>query len=399
LEVRRKEFMKKKFLILFLVILVVVICCKKPYTPNAINVPNNYLVVEGTINTGQDSTIFKLSRTVNLSGNTSSNPVLQAQVTVLDNQNGSYPLTELGNGRYGAPPLNLDVTRQYKLSIKTADGREYASDLITIKPTPPIDSVGFTIQNNGLQIYANAHDATNKTRYYRWEYQETWQFHAKYQSQWVSDGTEMVLRTPDQDIYSCFGNDFSTSIILGSTAKLSQDIIDHNPIVLVEPTSEKIETRYSILVKQYALSTDEYNFWVNLKKNTEQLGSIFDPQPSNINGNIHCISNPSEPVIGYIGATNVQQKRIFVRSDQLPFTWVPTYPYTCELDSIFYCAGKACANQVAVLLIPNNPPLYYAVSALPSPPGPPGFLGSSRECVDCTIRGTKKRPDFWIDND
>lgn len=394
----RRKMMTKRLLMLSLLIGIVVICCKKPYAPTAISSPNHYLVVEGTINTGQDSTIFKLSRTVNLSGQTSSNPVLQAQVAVLDNQNGSYPLAELGNGRYGAPPLNLDVTRQYKISIKTSDGKEYASDLVNVKPTPPIDSVGYTIQSKGMQVFANSHDPENKTRYYRWEYQETWQFHAKYQSQWVSDGTQMVLRTAAQDIYSCFGNDASTSIILGSSAKLSQDVIDHQEIVVVDPTSEKIETRYSILVKQYALQPDEYNFWVNLKKNTEQLGTIFDPQPSNINGNIHCITNPSEPVIGYIGATNVQSKRIFVSSDKLPLTWTPTYPYTCELDSIFYCLGRACFNQVQELLIPNNPTLYYGVSALPQG-GPAGFLGSSQECVDCTIRGTKKRPDFWTEED
>ena len=24
-----------------------------------------------------------------------------------------------------------------------------------------------------------------------------------------------------------------------------------------------------------------------------------------------------------------------------------------------------------------------------------GFTGSSRFCVDCTLRGTNKKPDFW----
>ena len=46
----------------------------------------------------------------------------------------------------------------------------------------------------------------------------------------------------------------------------------------------------------YALTRDQFNYWANLKKTTEYLGTIFDAQPSQLNNNIHCLSNPSEPV-------------------------------------------------------------------------------------------------------
>jgi len=81
-------------------------------------------------------------------------------------------------------------------------------------------------------------------------------------------------------VFSCFAGDVSSNIILGSTATLAQAVISRTPITQVASTSEKLESKYSILVNQYALTNDAYTFWQNLRTNTEQLGSIFDAQPS-----------------------------------------------------------------------------------------------------------------------
>ena len=75
--------------------------CQKPYAPPAITTSTNYLVVEGTIDPGQDSTIIKLSRTVPLSfANATSTAGLNAKVVVESDANTSYPLTETANGYY-----------------------------------------------------------------------------------------------------------------------------------------------------------------------------------------------------------------------------------------------------------------------------------------------------------
>jgi len=268
--------------------------------------------------------------------------------------------------------------------------------LVEVKVTPPIDSVGYTTTDKGVQLYTNTHDPNNNTRYYRWDYSETWQFHAKYQSGYKSDGKEIVNRPVSEDIYSCFGNHASSTILLGSSAKLAKDVIYQNPITAIVSTDEKIETKYSILLRQYALTSDAYNFWVNLKKNTEQLGSIFDAQPSNINGNLHNIANASEPVIGYISACSVQTKRIFITKDQLPQSFNTVYPYSCSADSVFYAKGNPPFNEVENVLIPL-PSSYIPISAfmLGNSLSISGFTASSLECVDCTIRGTKTKPAFW----
>jgi len=388
-------------------LLLSLICCKKPYNPPAITAPGSYLVVEGVINSGSDSTIIKLSKTVNLSSPVITNAVLHAVVAVESDQNISFPLTETTNGNYVSAGLNLDNTHNYRLSIKTSNSEQYSSDFVAVLNAPPIDSVSYGIEGNELNIYSNTHDPTNTVKYYRWDYQETWIFHSTYDSQSVSNGDTVLQRTANQQVYQCWASDTSSNIIIGSSAKLSKDVIVNNPITSIASSSEKLTTKYSILVRQYALTGDAYNFWTNLKTNTEQLGGIFDAQPSQLNGNIHCITNPSEPVIGYISVGNISSQRIFITNQQLP-GWVttPAYPLSvCPLDTEYIVIYLAPHMRLPVyeedqyynydksifsglLLIPVEP------VGLPGQPVT-GHSGSFPLCVDCTLRGTTKQPGFW----
>jgi hypothetical protein len=384
----------KGYIYIMSILAIVITGCKKPYNPTIVATSTNYLVVEGTINSGQDSTIIHLSRTVNIADTTKLNPEAGALVTVESDQNNTYPIPEIGKGEYASLSLNLNATHKYHLHIKTADGKEYLSDFEAVKPTPPIDSIGYTVQSSGIQLYVNTHDPNNNTHYYRWDYTETWNFHAKYPTPLITDGTRLNLRTPDQQIFTCFGNQVSGTILLGSSAALSKDFIYQSPLTQVASTSEKLETKYSILVKQYALTSDAYNFWTNLKKNTEQLGSIFAAQPSELTGNIHCVTNPAEPVVGYIDVTNVQQKRIFISNNQLPQTWQAVYPYQCSFDSLLF-SHQGMQNDVALFLIPLGS-TEFAISGITDKFGNLlGYLAADAECADCTIRGTTKQPLFW----
>jgi hypothetical protein len=267
---------------------------------------------------------------------------------------------------------------------------------MVVKATPPIDSIGYTVQNNGIQLYVNAHDPANITHYYRWDYNETWKFHSRYESQFMLDlSTNLIVPRPsDKQVYYCYANDASSNILLNSTAKLSNDVVYQSPLTTIPFNSEKLEVTYSILVRQYALTGDAYQFYENIKKNTEQLGSIFDAQPSQLQGNIHNTADAGEPVIGYLSATNVQSKRIFLTSAIVPVNTSTVYPYDCEQDTARYL-NKAGYNDVQNILI-NQPVTDLPTRALFTPLGVIyGFLYSSPACTDCTIRGTVQTPSFW----
>ena len=382
-------------------IILAVVSCTKPFVPKGIKPITGYLVVEGVINAGNDTTRFRLSRTVALDSVTSSAPVTGAVVNIEGSDNSSHQLTGNTAGVYITTALNLNTSQKYRLHITTADGKDYTSDYVAVKITPPIDSINYQVKNTGLQINLNAHDPSNNTRYYRWDYNETWEFHSMYASSYISNGDTVIERSPAQQIYFCYQSDASNNILLGSPAKLSQDVISSAPITFIPSNSEKVETEYSILVSQYALTSDAYNFWTNLKKNTEELGSIFDAQPSTVDGNIHCNTNPAEPVLGYVSASTVQSKRIFVSNLILPITWRPSYPYTCELDSFLFSKkiGGIFVNQENQVFNYNKGAARNGtipVEAIVIIGGVTiGHTGSDRECVDCSVRGSLTKPSFW----
>jgi hypothetical protein len=242
------------------------------------------------------------------------------------------------------------------------------------------------MENNGVQIYVNTHDDQNNTKYYRWTYSETWEFHSRYLKTiyYIIDpvthqAVGVVSGPADTTIYKCWKTQNSTNIIPGSTEKLSYDRI-HLPIRFIEPQADELTVLYYIQLKQYALSQDAYLFYQKMKKNTEQLGSIFDPMPSELRGNIHCISDPNEIVIGYVESTQEQEKDLFIHNTDLPIIWISQLPCS-EFE------------------VQNKPPLD--VSIIPTRAGQTAgpniitFYASDRSCVDCTQRGTNQKPAFW----
>jgi hypothetical protein len=382
-----------------LILLISILGCQKPYNPKLITQANNYLVVEGVISTGQDSIIIRLSRTVPVSSSAGSTPESGANVIVASDAGTSYPLVETGNGYYRAAGLNTNTTNNYSLKITTANGKVYQSDFVPAKNSPPIDSVYYGIQSNGLEIYSNTHDPSNNTRYYRWDYTETWEFTSAFDSfDYLSTSPidTVLVRSPANQVYVCWRSDTSSSITLNSSAKLTKDIITANPLTFIASTSEKLGNRYSIMVRQYALTPDAYNYYQQLKKNSEQLGSIFDAQPSELPGNIHCVTNPAETVVGYITAGSPAEKRIFINNQSLP-AWLADNPYAgCIADTVLFqeVIGKSIVNEV--------PQYIYSGIQMPiiaiTPPGSSKILGysaSSPACVDCTLRGTNIQPGFW----
>jgi len=379
--------------------------CKKPYNPPVIANNANYLVVEGVINSGADSTIITLSHTIPLASTAGPKPELNAQVTVEGDQGVSKPLNELGSGRYGSGPLNLNTGGKYRLRIKTTQGSEYLSDLVENKNTPDIDSITYKVQNNGVQFYVNAHDPQNSTRYYRWDFDETWKYVSFHQSAWKYENGGPVYRLPfihpADNIYECYKTQSSHQVLTTSTTKLAEDVVYMQPIDFIAASSGKISFGYSILLKQYALTPEAYNYWELLKKNTEQLGSIFDAQPSSSPSNIHNTTNPNEPVIGYISVCNIRSKRIVVDHYYIdlfvPYYLQPPDADACQLQIISVDPSESFSFRLAEAVGSGDNILVNSISA----PGNPIILGYSyapKECVDCKAKapfGTNVVPPYW----
>ncbi|HET6256980.1 MAG TPA: DUF4249 domain-containing protein [Puia sp.] len=365
------------------------ITCRQPYTPPVITNPNRYLVVDGFINTGTNAvTSFNLNWTRNLGDTTIKGlPELDAQISIVGSNGSAYPLTDTaGIGIYTSAPLTLDITQQYHLTISTSNGQLFSSDPVPCEPTPPIDSI-FWRQPSDLTIYASTHDPSDATHYYRYDYNETWEHDSQLKTAWgVANGMIYAVDSTTQK-NRCWTTDTSANILLASSAVLARDAIDSFPLVVIPNSDPRVDIAYSILVRQYGLTEGAYNYWQLIQKTTQNVGTLFDVQPTQLIGNIHCTSNPAEPVIGYLYATNVQQQRIYVFESSL-HDWIHNQPgFGCDTTAIPQDFNNPFAYNYPN---PDYAPWYFITF------GP--LVLASKICLDCTlVGGTNIRPSFMPD--
>jgi hypothetical protein len=372
---------------LMLLLSTALLTCREPYAPPAITNPNRFLVVDGFINAGANTiTTFNLNRTRNLGDSTVTGiPELDAQISIVSSSGATYPLTEtVGTGIYSSTPLTLDITQQYQLSITTTTGEKFTSDAVPCLSTPPIDSI-FWRQPNDLTIYASTHDPAGATDYYRYDYNETWQHNSQLQTIWgVANGVIYAVDTATQKD-SCWTTDTSSNILLASSAAETRDIINGFPLLTIPNSDPRVQFIYSILVRQYALTEGAYNYWQLIQKTTQDVGTLFDVQPTQLTGNIRCTSNPAEPVIGYLTATSVQQQRILILYEQVTNWTLNQAGFGCDTVEISYDDLNPFVYNYPN---PNYAPWYYITN------GP--LVLASRVCLDCTLTGgTNVRPLYW----
>jgi hypothetical protein len=351
--------------------------------PEVISAPTNYLVVDGFIN-GNGVTRITLSRTQGLAATTPPAAEKGAKVQLVDEGGARYPLTEKTGGRYQSDSLLLQAGRRYQVRITTAGSTaaNYESDLTPLKVTPPLDKLGFKLADDQVQILVSTHDATGQSRYYRWGYAETWQFNSSFESALEYNATFDDIRGRTTPIYTCWQTVRSSRIQQSTTTQFSQDALLDVQLLAFSTHAERVKIRYSVLVSQYAETAEEFAYYEILRKNTEAVGTVNDPLPSQLTGNVHRTStSTAEPVLGYVGAHTVQQQRLFINRNDLPLPsdWVFDKPYpACQIDSM---NEEAFRTPAFVPIGHDNKTGTY--------------FGSSRECVDCRVRGSNMKPSFW----
>jgi len=384
---------RAKYLLLLLMGLCV-LRCRKPYEPPAIKASNHILAVDGFINTEPFSvSTFTITRSLSLSDTIPILPELNAQVMIQSSNGASFPLVDTGvNGVYVSSPLTLDPGLQYRLAVNTSDGNKYLSDLATAKASPPIDSLTWEIADDAnlgtevLNIDVNAHDETGNTRYYRWDYVETWQHEAPMQTYWgLKNGLEYPI-SPSESTFDCWTTASSNSIILGSSITLSADVISHALVASFAKNDPKMDIEYSMLIRQYPLDFNAYTYWLTIQKNSQSLGGLFDIQPSQITGNFHSVTHPTDPAVGYVSACSVQESRMFISNKSLP-GWKSNPPLNCPI--------KIIASDPSNSLIWNYPDTAYQLWYFVSGP-PPVLKITYKDCLDCRNQGgTIIKPPFW----
>ncbi|SFB56245.1 DUF4249 domain-containing protein [Algoriphagus aquimarinus] len=382
-----------RLVVLIVLCVALVSGCREPFEPDIKAADLTVLVVEGYLDTEGLPSQLRLSYTRNIQSDDSSQPSYPSAEVYLESASGmDYPLTDLGGGVY---EFSYDIPENdnYTLRIIANDGKTYTSELIKPILTPEIIDVGFEKNESGVEVYLTTKGDQNADDFL-WTYEETYAYRPRISTSFIYDPAveDVVTRSFEQRTNMCYRGGVSADLILETSSRFEDQFVFRQSITQIPQNDERLSVRYSILISQKALDKKASEFWEILRKNTNDLGSIFSPLPSNIRGNIKNDQDPTLPVVGFVSLGTVRQERYFIDVREV-VPWradVPEY-YECYIESdtvLVEKYGQAFASGSFVPVVPIVLDGAYT---------PIGYQGAPRRCTDCTLRGTNVKPDFWVD--
>jgi hypothetical protein len=340
----------------------------------------NAIVVEGLVTDQNNSYKIVISKTSPLGKKITNTPVKGCLVTITDDIGNKYLLNEKISGLYVSDSLIFRgvIGRKYVVHITSAS-HQYESYPMEMKQVPPIDSVYAEVINNiyypyddvipGYQVYVDSHDPANECKFYRWDFTETWEFSIPYTYPTIVNKT-------------CWKYANSDHIYVNNTSSLTEDKVIRFPLNIITTETDRLKVKYSLLLRQYSLNEDEYNYWEKLKRISEEVGGLYDVVPMSIESNIYCTDSPAEKVLGFFSVSSVKTKRIFIKN---ALTILKDFYSLCPSDTV--PVAQAIPNlgisTWIIQRISNAPNVFFYV------------LTNTKSCADCTVDGSNKRPDFW----
>lgn len=378
-------------------ILLMLFSCRTPFEPE---VPENgidILVVEGFLDSDGKKSELKLSRMTELNSSSSFSPEGNAIVKLVSSTGTDYHLEEQGNGLYLFEHLlPLDLT--YQLEIELQNGERYQSDVIVPIDTPEILETGFVQDEEGVEVFVNT-KGNDQADNFLWTFEETWIFRPYTQVGYIFDSliNDVRERKAEEQIYTCFRSEPNPGILLETSSRFQEQVVFRQTITEIPVGDQRLQARYSILISQMAIPSDAVGFWEVLKKNTEDIGSIFSPLPSLISGNLNSVDG-KRPVVGQVNLGRVRQQRLYIDRQE-----ISPWPY---VEDLF----EGCIVGPDPVLIGTFEFLHYfgTKAYLPArafmgdgdvpAPGILGYYPIETRCGDCSLYADITKPDFWEDD-
>jgi hypothetical protein len=364
-----------KFILILILIITLPEGCIDSYHPD-IDDNQQSVVIDGTLTDKEGYHYIRVSRSVPY--NTPRNvPLEGCSVEIIDNAENIIHFYESEPGLYEQwiDQEYLKTGKQYKLRITSSDAI-YESKYETMLPCPPIQNVYYEIKEKetadpdytiyGIQFFTDLVVPDGYAKNYRWELEETWEYHAEYLIWIIYDGWDYHYPWRTDTLFYCWSTESIHEIYTVTINHITEDSLSRIPLRYVSNETDRLKVKYSLLIKQYSINDTAYEYWNKLKKQSQETGGLYETQPQQIRGNISNINDDNEIVLGFFNVSGLSEKRIFV-SERFNF-----FPTTYECVPSLTC----------------DPALPKYITY--------GGICAARKCFDCTLSGgTIYKPEFW----
>ncbi len=316
------------------ILLVALMGCIDPFEVEVPEGPQ-YLTVEGYITNLPKAHEVRITR-----GDTYGSvfeglvrPVREATVVIRDDQgNVTFLQEDLDNrGSYFTPPnYQAVVGRSYTLQIQLIDGRVYTSLPERVGAPTEIQNVSYQSveipvegevnPDSGVQLLVDIDDPADENNFYFWR---------------NSDATYVLLTRPDLFVtppperrpapkdccFICWRNEpapGNQSIFIANDDNFN-GLSTQLPAAFIPDNGLRFADTYRIDFSQISISQEAFRFLRLVKQQSEISGSVFDPPPARITGNMISLDDPDEIVLGYFMAGGETTERVYIKKSELDF--------------------------------------------------------------------------------
>lgn len=338
--------------------------CIEPFEPD-FELNTSYLVVTGIITDLQPAHAEIMKPVPRYAKLRNVERVSGAIVILYDDQGNQEQLFERKAGYYEGISKGV-VGRKYHINIQLPDNDIIVSTPQELNASPAIDSLSIepityyksygniTVEAKGINLNLDMNNSDTLARYYKWTLGGTYKRFSALDFDHLEPACYVTL---PESYYFALGESLLSDKNLLSTR-----------LKFITPDGTFAEG-HSVEVTQYALTNEAYDYWKKVEDQNSNVGSVFDPPPAQIIGNLAYNDGQKTPVLGFFEVCSAKKKRIFVRPADFPGLSKQSEQFsTASLDA------------------PCFPPIGWLGDFIP-----PSY------CEDCSLleNSTKTVPPYW----
>ena len=301
------------------------------------------LVVEGLITDQEGPYRVLLTETAEYEKG-DNKEVTGAIVRISDDIGNSTLLSEVNNGDYRSIDFKGEIGRTYTLSIETTQGKKYTSTPQLLKAVPEIDSIYYerkeklevneyksNIYTPGFEVFVEAKEPPSDGDYYRWQFKGIYEVNTQPWDHIKYDKYGNPVADPKDCCAVCWITENDRTFNVADDILINGNGIKKQPIIFIA-FERKLLIKYKLEVTQSSLTKEAFNFYNNLNKQINNSGTLFDPLPARVKGNIINIENPKEIILGIFTASAVRTKVLTIERPQVPDYIAPfIFPDDCRV--------------------------------------------------------------------
>lgn len=304
--------------------------CIERFDPALSRTPvGDELVVEAVLKQEDFTFRIELSNSLPRGSSTVSAPISDARVSLLsEDLDATFDFSLVGAGIYSLNQNQVQIKTgsRYKLIINLVNGERYESTFEEVLPAQPLQGLKVNLAKGSYPLNNNIAEGEyieikslvqkgEEDYYFRYDYAGDYAFRAPYQGSDLCQDLEVEGGPEILPELLCYKKDDKNLPINIYSNEDFNAGASASAVILKIGSNRKFAFGYNMRVRKYTISKEFYNYLEAVKAQVEFQGSLLDPPPSQIVGNITNVNQPEKKALGYFTFESTASETVFIPAD------------------------------------------------------------------------------------